>query len=359
MVAGDAQMYTKQSKKLLIMDILDILRKYTDADHTLSQKQIVEILERDYMMKADRKAVRRNILDLIDFGYEIEYRETPRSTPNPTTGEMEETTILSDFYLNREFEDSELRLLIDSLLFSKHLPYNQCKELVMKLEGLSSEHFKAHVKHICTMPETLPRNQQLFLTIEVLDEAISAGKKVKFTYLEYGTDKKQHRKRREDGSVREYVVSPYQMAAQDGKYYLICNYDPYENISNYRVERIADIQMLDEPVKPFETLTGSDGQRLDLAKYMAEHIYMYSSENRQVTFRIVKAMITDVIDIFGMNVRFSDETAGHVTVTAHVNAMAMKQFAKNYAPAVMVLKPEDLREEIKAEIENARNAYSR
>ena len=86
---------------------------------------------------------------------------------------------------------------------------------------------------------------------------------------------------------------------------------------------------------------------------------MYSSENIQVKFRVVKAMISDIIDIFGMNVRFSDETAEHVTVTACVNKMAMKQFAKSYAPDVMVLEPERLREEIKKEAEMTRKAYQK
>ena len=351
-------MYTKQSKKLLIMNILDILRKYTDEDHRLSQKEIVDILRREYEMKADRKAVRRNILDLIDFGYEIEYSESLRMMPNAKTGELEETYILSDFYLLREFTDAELRLLIDSLLFSRHIPYNQCKELVEKLEGLSNQYFKAHVRHIHTMPETLPQNPQLFLAIETLDEAISKGKKVSFTYLEYGTDKKQHRRRRPDGTVREYVVSPYQMAAKEGKYYLICNYDKYNDISNYRIDRIADVKVLDEPVKPFEKLDGAGNGRLDLARYMAEHIYMYSSENTQVKFRIVKAMVSDIIDMFGMNVRFSDETEDHVTVTARVNEMAMKQFAKSFAPDVMVLEPKKLREEIKEDIIRSAQALS-
>lgn len=349
---------TKPPKKLLPMLILDILRKYSDADHRLSQRDIMDILKNEYDMSADRKAIRRNIGNLMDMGYEIEYSEAIRMMPNPKTGELEESSIMSDLYLVREFTDSELRLLIDSLLFSKHLPYNQCKELVEKLEKLSSNYFKSHMKHIHTMPETLPRNPQLFYTIEVLDEAITRARKVSFTYLEYGTDKKQHRKCRTDGSVREYIVSPYQMAAQDGKYYLICNYDKYNDISNYRIERIADIRLLDEPAKPFETLTGADGKRLDLAKYMAEHIYMYSSDNARVKFRIVKPMITDVIDIFGRNVTFSDETETHVTVIAHVNEAAMKQFAKSYAPDVMVLEPEWMLEEIKAETEKSWKAYS-
>ena len=181
-------MMTKPPKKLLPMLILDILRKYTDEEHKLSQRDIQDILRDEYDMTADRKSVRRNLGALMEMGWPIEYSEAIRMTPNTKTGELEETTVISDLYLDRAFTDSELRLLIDSLLFSRYIPYNQCKELVEKLEELSNKYFQAHVRHIHTMPETLPQNPQLFLAIETLDEAISKGKKVSFTYLEYGTD---------------------------------------------------------------------------------------------------------------------------------------------------------------------------
>ena len=164
------------------MNILDILKKYTDADHRLSQKDIVEILEREYDMKTDRKAIKRNLMNLIEFGYDIEYNEIPRMIKNKN-GEAEENLILSDFYINRDFTDSELRLLIDSVLFSKHVPYSQCKEVVQKLENLSNIYFKLKVKHIRNLPENAPTNNQLFLTIEILDEAISKGLQVSFTGL--------------------------------------------------------------------------------------------------------------------------------------------------------------------------------
>ena len=51
-------MYTKQPKKLIIMNILDILKRYTDENHRLSQKEIQDILEREYEMKVDRKAIK-------------------------------------------------------------------------------------------------------------------------------------------------------------------------------------------------------------------------------------------------------------------------------------------------------------
>ncbi|MBQ1735144.1 MAG: WYL domain-containing protein [Lachnospiraceae bacterium] len=349
----------KQPKKLLIVNILDILRKYSDVNHRLSQKEIADLLQSDYGVTAERKAIRRNILGLMECGYEIEYTESVRMVPNPKTGVPEESYLWSDFYLVRDFTDAELRLLIDSLLFSKHIPYSQCKELVEKLERLSSKYFRAHVRHIHTMPDTNPANQQLFYTIEVLDEAISAGKKVSFTYLDYGTDKQPYRRRRSDGSLREYVVSPYQMAAKEGKYYLICNHDRFDNASNYRVERIADIQLLDEPARPFATLEGSDGQRLDLAKYMAEHIYMYAGGNTRVKFRIVREMIGDVLDIFGPNVRFCDETDSHVCVIADVNERGMLQFAKNYGPDVLILEPKALVEAMREDAKNLLEAYQR
>ena len=46
-------MYAKPPKKLLIMNILDILRKYTDENHRLSQNDILEILEREYQLKVE------------------------------------------------------------------------------------------------------------------------------------------------------------------------------------------------------------------------------------------------------------------------------------------------------------------
>ena len=350
-------MSATQTKKLLIMNILDILKRYTDVDHRLSQKEIADILKSEYDMTVDRKSIRRNLLNLMDCGYQIEYSESIRMTPNPKTGEPEESYIWSDFYLERDFTDGELRLLIDSLLFSKHIPYSQCKELVEKLEGLSNMYFRSRIKHIARMPEDKADNKQLFWNIELLDEAITRGRKISFQYLEYGTDKKQHRKVRADGTVREYIINPYQMAAKEGKYYLICNYDKYDDISNYRLDRIVDIKILDEPVKPFETLKWANGRTLDLATYMKEHPYMYSADNVRVKFHVCRAMISDVIDLFGSDVRFFDEDESGVSVSVFTNELAAEQFAKNFGPDVVILEPKPLRERVKQALEKSLGCY--
>ncbi|MCR4746804.1 MAG: WYL domain-containing protein [Lachnospiraceae bacterium] len=347
----------RQSKKLSLFNTLEILKKYTDEDHRLSQTEIVGLLKRDYDMDVDRRTIKSNIMDLIELGYEIESQETTRMIRNEKTGEVEESRIMSSFYLIRDFTKPELRLLIDSLLFSKHLPYSQCKELVQKLELLSNKYFRASMNYICTMPEDKTDNRQVFYNIDVLDEAIEKGKKVSFKYLAYGTDKEQHIKLDKSGEERIYIVSPYQMAAKEGKYYLICNYDPYEDISNYRVDRITDIEILDVKVKPFEKLKWSNRKRLDLVEYMKKHVYMYSSEDSTVKFRIIKPMISDIIDMFGRDIRFYDEMEGTVCVKVNVNEMAMVQFAKSYAPDVEILEPIELREQVKKELRKGYEVY--
>ena len=347
----------RQSKKLSLFNTLEILKKYTDEDHRLTQAEIVELLKQDYDMEIDRRTVKSNIMDLIELGYEIESQETTRMIRNEKTGEVEESTIMSSFFLVRDFSKAELRLLIDSLLFSKHLPYSQCKELVMKLEALSNKYFRASMNYISTMPEDKTNNKQVFYNIDILDEAIGKGRKVSFKYLEYGTDKKQHPKLDKNGEERVYVASPYQMVAKEGKYYLICNYDPYDDVSNYRIDRITDIEILDVKIKSFEKLKGSNGQRFDLSEYMKKHVYMYSSEDSTVCFRIIKSMISDIIDMFGKDVRFYDESEESVCVKAKVNEAAMVQFAQSYAPDVEILEPVKLREQVKQELKNGLQVY--
>ncbi len=343
-------------KRTMVMCILDILERYSDEDHRLSQKDIVEILQTEYDMTVERKSIRRNILNLMECGYEIEYSESVRMVRNRKTGEAEESYLWSDFYLVRDFTDSELRLLIDGLLFSKHIPYSQCKELVEKLEGLSNVYFKSRVKHIRTMPETMPPNKQLFYTIEILDEAISHRKQVAFHYTSVGLDKKQHPRLNNDGSVKVYTVSPYQIAAANGRYYLICNTDPHDNVSHYRLDCIADIRLLDTPARAQKTVQGLE-HGLNLPKHMAEHLYMFSGESEPVRFRMKKHILNDVIDWFGADIAFSDEGEDEVTASVNVNRKAMKLWAVQYGPYVKVLSPETLAEEVKEALKTALKNY--
>lgn len=344
-------MNARQPKKMLILNVLDILKRRTDAEHRLSQQDMVRILQREYAMTVDRKTVRRNLTDLMEYGYQIEYAE---STRQGKTGEEE--SICTDWYLERDFSDAELRLLIDSLLFSKHIPYVQCKELIRKLEGLSNDYFRSHVRHVCSLPDSRPQNKELFLTIEVIDEAISRQRQISFVYSTYDIDKKLHPRQAKSGKKLEYLINPYQMVATNGKYYLICNYDKYDDMINLRLDRITEVRLLESPAKPLKSIRGFENG-LDLPRHMAEHIYMFSGESVWVTFLAKRRIVTDIIDWFGGGVDFSGATEDEVTVKVKVNEEAMKLWLLQYAPHVRVLSPPSMVEEVRKSLAEALRKY--
>lgn len=340
-----------QPKKMLIMNILDILKKYSDADHRLTQKDIVELLEKRYGMPADRKAVKRNLSYLQTCGYPLECEEFERAG---ASGEVE--TVCTNWYLQRDFTDEELRLLIDGVLSSKYIPKTQCSELIKKLSSLSNDYFLPKVKHVCSLPECEGRNRQLFYTIGVLDDAIERGKKVRFNYLTYGVDKKRRPRTGKDGKPVEYLVNPYQMAVTNGRYYLIGNNDAHANVAHFRVDRITEIKETDMPRKPETEIEGMKNG-FDLARHMAEHIYMFSGEDVPVTVRVFKDSIDEIVDWFGTDFTVTGEAGDTVDVNVKINRSAAKYWAMQYALVAEIISPADLRKEVKDALVRAAKRY--
>ena len=328
-------MTTDPPKKLSVLYILEILKRETNEDHPLTHQEILRILKRDYNMALERKSIARNIQDLTDAGYDIV------------------TDSRGCYLASRDFEYSELRLLIDSVLFSKNIPQKQCKTLVKKVAALTDRHFNAHVRHITTMPTADTNNRQIFYTIEVLDEAISQGKKVSFWYSEYHTDKKLHHKRES-----RYVVNPYQIAATGGRYYLICCTEGHDNVAHYRIDHIDDIELLEKKARPMKEIKELENG-LDLPKHMAEHIYMFSGKSTRVIFRAKLSAVDQIIDWFGGDVLFENETESTVDVSVRVNENAMFCWLLQYGMSCEVLYPPTLRERVRNAVNDMAKKYAK
>ncbi|MBE7021224.1 MAG: WYL domain-containing protein [Ruminococcaceae bacterium] len=332
-------MHTVSPKKMVTINILNILKRFSDAEHPMTQQEIKEKLKTEYNMEVDRKTVKRNLMNLLDLDCGIEYEEISRNDD-----EGNETSICTNWYIQPEFDDSELRLLIDSLLFSKNIPYKQCKNLIEKLIGLSNEYFNKKVNHICNLPDNQPQNKELFFIIDTLEEAISDNKKVSFVYNNYGIDKKLHPRRKEP-----YIVNPYQMVATGGRYYLICNYDKYNSLANYRIDRMTDIKILEDIRKPIEEL---DEGGLNLPKHMAEHLYMFAGESIHAKFRAHTYLIDQIIDWYGQDVKISPLTNDECMVEVKVNQEAFFYWALQYGPHIEVMEPAAMRARVKKAVED-------
>lgn len=325
------------------MNILEILQKHSDEDHRLSQKDIMDLLLSEYNMKADRKSIKRNLMNLIEFGYNIEYSENARMVTNKD-GSIDESYILSDFYLVRDFTDGELRLLIDSLLFSKHLPYHQCEALIRKLENLSSKYFQTGVRHLNIIPNLDTGNNQLFLNIETLDAAIFQNRQVSFYCNDFGIDKKLHPHTDETGHPIRYIVNPYQISAVNGHYYLICSYHDHDAFDVFRLERITEIQLLDTAVKPLTTIQRTL-YNSEIPVEVSENQQLYINGKIHAEFRFDRVIINDVIDSFGTDMIISEET-GRLIAKVSADPVYLRRWALQNVHHAKVLTPKPLAEEI-------------
>ena len=338
-------MYRAQSKNLMVLYILKILKEYTDEEHRLSQEEIREILERDYEMVVDRKSIKRNLENLKAEGYEI------NSTTNKRGRGKKQNETNTDYYLESEFDDSELRFLIDGLIFSKYVPSNQCEDLVNKLKKLTSKYFNPRIEFIQSLKDDKKMNKEIFYTIGVLDDAIREKKKVKFNYCSYDIDKKlKPRKDKTTGKVKEHIVNPYYIIAAQGRYYLLAKYDKYENSANLRIDRIQNIEILDEAIDQKAT-------KPDLPKHMLEHLYMMSGESGLVRFDFKKEILNDVIDWFGTDIILQEKKEGIVNAQVTVNYESMKFWAMQYGENVTVLSPKSLVDKIKNSIKTISKNY--
>ena len=120
-----------EPKKLAILRILQILYKYSDVNHPLTQEDIAKYLSNDYGIVLERKSIGNNIALLRDeAGFDIVSEKR------------------GSYLDGREFEDSELKLLIDSVLYSRYIMPKHAKDLIEKLSALGSRDFAKNLK-IC------------------------------------------------------------------------------------------------------------------------------------------------------------------------------------------------------------------
>lgn len=309
------------TKKMLNILILDILRRYSDEEHHLTQQEIIRKLRTEYgIKKTDRRTVRDNVQSLVDMGYGIE-------------NESED-----GYYMyEREFDDAELRLLIDSILFSKTISDTAAKRLIEKLKSFGNIYFDTKVSHVKSTPIlNRTENKSVLYNVSAINEAIDQKKKITFRYNRYGTDFKMH------DQGKQYIMNPYQMVASNGRYYLLGNVDKYDDVTYFRIDKMSKVEIMEDKIKPQKEVKGID-EHLDLPKHMAEHIYMLYGESVTAKIKTSTGMMEVLVDWFGKEFRIIEEKEDEILISVKCNERALFYWALQYGPMVEVVGPESLR----------------
>ena len=244
-------MQSFEPKKLAIIRILQILETYTDAEHPITHDEIARKLDSLYNITVERKAIGRNISHLQSAGYDVE------------------TTKKGSYMNSRLFEDAELRLLCDSVLASRHITAKHSKELIGKIATLSNIYFQSHIKNVYSVNDwNKSENVALFYNIEVADEAIDKKRQIAFDYNKYGENKKLQRS-------AVHIASPYQMILHNQRYFLMAYQEKWRHMSYFRLDKITNIRMLDEPATELRTIEGYKNG-IDYKRFSSALPYMFS-----------------------------------------------------------------------------------
>lgn len=306
--------------------ILQILKEYSDEEHILQMKEIISKMKSIYDISLDRRTVYSAIDLLCLLGYDISrYEDNGKG-----------------YYLRqREFEISETRLLIDAIYSFPYISYDQTKKLADKVQKCQSIYQRKQYGHLGPSKcEKKTQNKEVFLNIEILEEAIAKKVKVKFDYLQYGLDKELHNRREE-----KYIINPYDMVCTNEHYYLVCRKDGIDKDSLYRIDLIRNIELLNDMIEGRKELRTE------------KTVYAFTGEVENIKLRCKNFIIGSIIDKFGSEVSILPD--GEECFIASFNAIpeGIKFWCLQYLQNIEVIEPVSLREEVIACLED--NMYRR
>lgn len=313
------------NQKLKLLYLVDILERKTDEKHPMTAAQLIEELAK-VDVAAERKSIYDDIEQLIQFGYDIVHIKS---------------RINGGYYLaSRRFELAELKVLVDSVQASRFLSVKKTRELIAKLEQLSSIHEARQLKRqVYVLNRVKTDNENIFYNVDCIHDAIHNNKQISFQYYEWNTDKAM--KLRRDGA--RYVVCPLGLTWDDENYYLVAYEEAKAGIRHYRVDKIKSIEVLDED------RTEDSGYRdFDMASYNNKMFSMYGGELTKVTLSFPERMIGVMLDRFGKDVSLKKEAEDRYSV--RVDVAISEQFygwIAGLGRQVQIVSPNDVKQRYK------------
>ena len=286
------------NQKLKILYIRDYLEKHSHESRLVRASELIDMLDKQHNISCDRKTVYSDIAALQDYGVDI------ISVPGKNGG----------YYIaSRNFEVTELKLLIDAVQSSRYLTEKKCRELIEKLCRECSVHDANLVRRdVQVSGRVRTMNETIYYNVDAIQEAIAAQKQISFRYFDYNI--KGQRQYRD----KNYIASPYGLC-QDNDFCYLLAWSERHGITSYRVDRMSNIQALAEPRIHCPELTG---------KAFTEHanqlFQMFAGDLTKVKMQFHKELVNVVIDRFGHDTMLIPEADGiHFNFTVPVAVSPM------------------------------------
>ena len=320
-----------------LINIMKILQEETDEFNTITQPEILELLRgrdcacskrtlTDYLKTIMKELNPEDVDGYVFENATIEdyviiakgLEEKLKARDYGLTTEGSKKLQLRSLRFNQLFSFAELNQVIEGVLFLKHIDDASKEKIIRKLLSLSSKNFPKYSPYISENTGTISKKiagvfedsrldeVALKNNLQIIRKAIEANKgagtKIAFHFNGYDENKKLKVRTDSDGNKLRYVANPYYIIMYNGKPYLICAVDPYDNVAIYRIDLMSDItteikpslakdgSMVSEKRRPKSEIKGlpMDWNLKEASKFQTEHLYMYYGKPESISLKIDK-----------------------------------------------------------------------
>ena len=316
------------NQKLKLLYLARYLMQHSDEEHPVSTAQIIEELARNDI-SAERKSIYDDIEALRNFGVDI----------------IQVKGKNGGYYIGeRDFELPELKLLVDSVQSSKFITQDKTYKLIKKIESLASVYDGQLLqRQVFVSNRVKSMNESIYYTVDVISDAITQNKKIRYQYFEYTVEKE--RRFRHDGAF--YNVSPFALIWDDENYYMLAWDSDAEKMKHYRVDKMFRVSMTDNEREGLEEF-----KKVDMSAYTKSVFGMFGGNERKVKLRFANHLVGAVLDRFGRDSMIIKDGNEHFTVS--VNVVVSQQFLAwvfGFGEDAEIISPDEVRDEMKKQAE--------
>lgn len=325
-----------ESKKASLMYVLKVLEEYSDKDHFLTQKDILNKIYDKYGVSLERKSIGACLTLLEQLDYDI--KRTPKGTA----------------LLERTFDDSEVRFLIDALFSSKSISGKHAKEISNKISNTLSIYERKDYSYLYKSSEVnRTANKDVFYNIDIINDAIKHHKWIAFKYLTYDESGKEV----ENFNGYVYHVSPCYLVNNFGKYYLLGYRNKYNSVTTYRIDKMIEVSLMEDRERLDPTTLEEFKNYKSISEYLNDHIYLFGGAviNAEMELKEPSAL-TYVREWFGNNTLVKKQN-DKLVVAVRVNETAFFYWMMQYGEHVKLLSPKKMIDKVKEAAKNILETY--
>jgi len=382
---------TGSIKQFNVLYLILTLKNHSDKKHPITEKEILDHLNKDYSsqygVSMDRSTLTRmlNALEGIGLGVfrDEEITETTRHKDlNLSNGlsfylrHVEIAGAPDMYYYESVLLESELMTLYDAIETYNYFCVDDIRNISYKLSSLRPLS-KELLRYTPSPADALLKEDNEVL--QNIDALANIIRNKQLATIKYGFYNDKLILEQKEGYPK--IMRPLRLIWSNGYYYCIMGIKKYKNTVNLRVDRILQIEPV-EDTDPEELKKYSSDEHESKSDYRAKNPVMYSgslSNYRILVNASANNMMNTIVDTFGKGdaatisklkktvpvktdtakkYHLKNNGAGWVELGVKCSEPGMELFATEYCRDVIIVSPDKSAQRVKDALKEGLNHYS-